>query len=418
MVVDVLLVGLWLFNQAPWSVHDLTLEVGSPLPAAQDFATGDMFKAEALSGLDAGIDMNAPGDHEITFRIMGMERTAVLHVVDTTPPAMTVHDVEASVGAAVRPEDFITSLTDATAATVAFVKEPDVTKTGVQQVRLRAEDAAGNAATATASLNLVPDTEPPVISGVKELTVEQGGSVSYKRDVTVTDNCDPDVQLEVDNSAVDLSTPGTYPVIYRATDSAGNTAEATTTLYVVTPMPPDVSEDAVWAAANTILGELFPNGIGSYSQYDVISTLYWYCHDQIAYVDSSNKDNWVEAAYSGLVRHQGDCYVYAMSSKVLLTAAGIPNRDIAKIPNGDSLHYWNLVDIGEGWHHFDTTRRADGSTFFYLDDVQLMQYSNTHNYTHAYDYTVYTGIVGEESAEHRLPPGIQVQNAVEAPAAP
>ena len=57
------------------------------------------------------------------------------------------------------------------------------------------------------------------------------------------------------------------------------------------------------------------------------------------------------------------------------------------------MHYWNLIDIGEGWHHFDTCRRVDGSTFFYKTDAELMAYSNSHDGTHNYDRSRYPDII-------------------------
>lgn len=416
LAFSILLLAVVLWRFAPWNVRDLTLEVGSPLPSAQDFSSGG-FEATLVRGLDSGIDMNTVGDHEVVFKVLGFEQTAILHVVDSVAPVVVGRDIEAYVNGTVQPEDLIESMQDKTPLTVAFVSEPKLSVLGLQQVRVRVTDAGGNHTDITANINVLPDNEPPVISGVQELTVEQGGTVAYKRDIVVTDNCDTDLQLQVDNSAVNLNVPGSYPVIYTVTDSAGNTATASTVLHVITPLPPDISEDVVQAAANDTLAALFPNGLDAYSQRDIIYAIYRYCHDNIGYVDSSNKDNWIEACYRGLVEHRGDCYVYAMSAKLLLTYAGIQNRDIAKIPHGDSLHFWNLVNIGEGWYHFDTTRRVDGSEFFYLTDVELMRYSNAHNYSHAYDPYIYTDIVGQSEAEHRYPPGVAPSGPTELPAA-
>lgn len=52
-------------------------------------------------------------------------------------------------------------------------------------------------------------------------------------------------------------------------------------------------------------------------------------------------------------------------------------------------HFWSLVNIGEGWYHFDCTPRKDVSTFFYLTDAELEAYSSTHNGTHVYDKSLY-----------------------------
>ena len=130
----------------------------------------------------------------------------------------------------------------------------------------------------------------------------------------------------------------------------------------------------------------------------MIKAIYDWCHSKIAYTEGTSKTDWVEGAYSGIVKRRGDCYAYAMSAKCLLTQAGITNMDIERAPLTNRKHFWNLVDIGEGWHHFDTCRRSDGSTFFYLTDAELMAYSEAHitrSYpmgTHYYDRSLYPEI--------------------------
>lgn len=247
------------------------------------------------------------------------------------------------------------------------------------------------------------DVTPPVINGVHELTVEAGGNISYKSGVSAYDDRDGEIPFTVDNSAVNLNIPGDYPVIYSAADSAGNRAQEETILHVISTDPPKAPkqpapetpapempdrETAVYAMADEILGQIITAGMSQYQQAEAI---YWWVHGNISYVDTSEKDDWVKAAYTGLSTRRGDCFVYASVSKAMLTRAGIPNMDIAKIPTG-TLHYWNLIDIGEGWHHFDTTRRMDGATFFYLTDAELMEYSNAHNRSHAYDKSLYPAI--------------------------
>ena len=62
--------------------------------------------------------------------------------------------------------------------------------------------------------------------------------------------------------------------------------------------------------------------------------------------------------------------------------------DIEKIP-AKTRHYWNLVDIGEGWYHFDTTPRKDRPTIFMWDEARMMDYSQNHNLSHNYDHSLY-----------------------------
>ena len=67
-----------------------------------------------------------------------------------------------------------------------------------------------------------PATEPPVIEGAHDLTAAVGMTLSYRSGVTAVDLVDGTVPLQIDASAVDLTQPGEYPVVYRARDKAGN----------------------------------------------------------------------------------------------------------------------------------------------------------------------------------------------------
>ncbi len=375
-------------NFFPEVTEELVVETGSPLPTVVDFLTPVPDKVVIVEGLDQSVDMNVPGDHTVIMDIYGRQVSALLRVVDTTAPTVTVKDVESYPCTEMAVEEFVTSVYDLADVTVSYDTQPDLIAAGEKEVRIVVTDTSGNTTVATAKLTILADDEAPVITGVKELSVEIGGSVSYKNGVTVTDNSGVEVKLEVDNDSVDLNQLGDYVVTYRARDLSGNVTEEKTILHVITPLAEGVSEEAIYAAADEILAKILKPDM---TPKEVIKAIYNWSYWNIRYVDSSSKDNWIQGAYSGLVQYKGDCYVYAMATKCLLTRAGITNMIISKIP-GRTLHYWNLVDIGEGWHHLDTTPRKDGSRFFYLTDSELMAYSDAHNGTHHYDREQYPEI--------------------------
>ncbi len=235
------------------------------------------------------------------------------------------------------------------------------------------------------------DTEPPLISGVRDQTVYIGDTVSYKKDVTVTDNVDKDVKLEVDSSAVNLKKAGTYSVTYSATDSSGNTATKKAA-FKVAEKPKETSADTSGnkaqadKLADEVLSKIIKDGM---SQKDKAKEIYHWTKSNIGYVDHSDKSDWVKGAIQGLSKGSGDCFVYFATAKELLTRAGIQNQDIIKV---DGHHYWNLVNCGSGWYHFDTTPRKGDNDFyslFMLTDAQIKAYSSKHGKSHVWDASKY-----------------------------
>lgn len=367
---------------------EITREAGSTLPVVSDFLIRENADARIVSGLDEAVDMNTVADYSVVIEVSGKEYTSVLHVVDTVSPVVETKDVTLFLGGTAEPQDFIAGVKDATTVTAAFSQAPDLNTAGEQEVKLTVTDMGGNVTEATAKVMVETDTQPPVIEGVKELTVAAGTSVSYKRDVTVTDDHDTEVSLSVDNSQVDLNTVGDYPITYIAVDKAGNTTRVDTILHVEQPSVETATEELVNAEADKLLAKIISEDM---TQYEKAQKIFNWIHANVGYYDHTKKTNWVQGAYYGLVEHYGDCFVYASTSKCLLTRAGIKNMDIG-FENPNRTHYWNLIDLGEGWYHFDTTRRTDGSSFFYATDEEVMAYSNTHNGSHAYDPSLYPDI--------------------------
>lgn len=359
---------------------ELSVEAGGQAPTLEDFILSAQ-QAEFLTPIEE-FDYMHVADHDVQIRADGEVYTAVLHVVDTVSPQVEVHDIE---GYALVPRnavDFAASVVDVTEVTGTFRQEPDLTLIGTQEVELVFTDEGGNETVKTARLTLKKDEEAPVIGGAVDFTVQKGASVSYKKMVAVTDNCPDGLELEVDASGVNLNEEGEYQITYTARDLAGNTASTTVK---VTVIPATYDEDEVNRLADAVLERIITPEM---SDMDKLEAIYNYTKSHIGYINDSAKGNWVRAAYEGLSTGRGDCYVYACTAKVLLTRAGITNMDIAKIPDSTE-HYWNLVDIGDGWYHFDTTPRVDHPTIFMWTDAQLMEYSKSHDNCHNYDHEVY-----------------------------
>lgn len=361
-------------------VEELTVEAGSAAPTLKDF----VIEGENASFITkiSDFDYTLPAEREVRLRVDGTEYTVTMHITDTVPPRLQVKDIRSFTKVSRKPEDFVQSVDDVTEVSLSFREEPDITQPGEQTVAVVAVDKGGNETVKEAKLILEADTESPVISGVQDLTVLAGSAIAYKKNVTVTDNCQEGLTLTVDNSAVNLSAEGEYPVVYIARDASGNETTETATV-IVKPQVYDVQE--VYALADGVLSRILTPEM---TPLDKVQAIYQYNKTHIAYINHSEKGNWVRAAYEGLAEGKGDCYVYACTAKALLDRAGIHNMDIVKIPSRTS-HYWNLVDLGEGWYHFDTTPRKDHPTIFMWTEAQLMEYSGRHYGSHNYDHSLY-----------------------------
>lgn len=360
-----------------------TIEAGGTY-SLSDFLKKDNPDAYFTDKSDT-VDTSVPGTYKLQIKNGIFTHKCKLNVEDTIAPQGTAHDIQVVLGQTCSAADFVTDIVDVTEVAIAFGKEPDFSKEGSQNVELILTDTSKNKTTLTAALNIVKDTQAPVISGVRDLTHSIGSGISYKTGVSVTDDLDPNVELEVDASAVDLETEGTYDVIYSATDASGNSTSVTAKVTVITSTH---TEEEVLELANNVLSEIIDD---SMSEYDKASAIYDWVRGHITYSNSSS-EAWTDAAYEGLVLGRGDCGAFTNASRALLTAAGIKNMTISKIPS-DTTHAWNLVDVGDGWYHFDTTPRAShNERFFMWTDAQLMEYSNAYGLTHNYDKSQYPAI--------------------------
>lgn len=241
-----------------------------------------------------------------------------------------------------------------------------------------------------AALTVKPaDTTAPEFSGIKDIVVHIGDTVSYREGVIVTDNDDENVTFSVDASKVDLTRLGKYEVIYTATDKRGNTASVTSYITVIEPLEEGgdssvCTREELDALCQSILDSILKEGMTDHEKAEAIYNRV----NKIKYVNTTDDPNWIGRAYTGLTTNKGDCVNYWAASKALLTMAGIPNYDIERLGGPD--HYWQIVYIDGGWYHFDAcpTLKTNQFRCFLRTDSEVAAYSATRpdkpNY-YAYD---------------------------------
>lgn len=232
------------------------------------------------------------------------------------------------------------------------------------------------------------DTTPPAIQGVKDIEVFVGDTISYKRGIELSDNAAGEITLSVDNGEVDLNTPGAYLVHYMATDASGNSSVSEATVFVKQRSNKEKIADQL---ADALLQELITEDM---SKWDTCYELWNWCRKKITYSYSSgDRSSIYTGAYEGLHDRSGDCYAYYATFTLLLQKCGIETMEVRRV-GGTSDHWWNLVNLGDGWYHCDSSprRKTDKYQCFMQTDAQIQGYTDSrpeHPNYYVFDETLY-----------------------------
>lgn len=227
----------------------------------------------------------------------------------------------------------------------------------------------------------VSDTEPPVISGVKDRTFNIGDTVTYTSGVSAKDNVDGEVEVVVDKSAVDVKKAGSYKVIYRAADKAGNTARAEATF----TFKAAVADGATYQElSQQLLNQIVDS---SMSEGQKIKKIYDYLFSKVYYgARKKQGSTWQEEAVLALREilsngsTRGDCFTSAAVCMAVLETAGAQVQWMQNLGPEvcGSNHVWVLCNIGTGWYHFDITHYSgvtvDGGKRFMYTDAQVEEW--------------------------------------------
>ena len=330
-------------------LRELTFELG----AAPSLLTAQDLLLDSANNLTIAFAAAPPaldklGDYPVTLKLDRQSFDLTLRVVDTIAPSAKPVNREGQPGQVWQPEDFVRDVTDRSEVTLRFAAQPDYFLRGTQNLTVIVTDAGGNETQVNATLKISGDAVTPVIIGAKDIEAERYDAIAYRAGVTAYDARGTEIELQVDSSAVDTDKIGEYPVTYSAVDGAGVSVEAKIT---VTVLP--VGEEKVAALADPILAEIITEGM---TDTEKAKAIHGWVVENIAYNNDGEKEDVLDGAYNGLTLRRGDCYTYYALAKYLLERVGIESVDIHRIPGTDMAHYWLLLDLGDGWRHFDATR--------------------------------------------------------------
>jgi len=181
--------------------------------------------------------------------------TREVSVYDDSVPNITIlgdNPVDVSHGVNyVDPSAFAYDKTDGFLA-VSSSGSVDTDTVGTYTITYSVTDSDSNEVNATRTVNVV-DTTAPVITlyGVNPMTISQGESYA-DAGATASDSVDGTLSPTTISNTVDTTLAGSYSVVYKATDTAGNEVNATRTVIVenVAPTASDLSKVVPYNASS------------------------------------------------------------------------------------------------------------------------------------------------------------------------
>ena len=346
-------------------VRENTIEAGQTADLGMYVKGEPAFPQYVYSNLDfSTVNYTIPQTIRFTVTFYGTHFPCVLEIVDTTAPvAEGIPQKFYSTDPLPPVEECIKDVYDLNDTIVEWEEIPDYTWGGYFTAKARITDAAGNVTIVDVPLTVTRDIRPPVIEGPEDIEVFIGDSISYMENVTVTDDLDPNPTLEVDTSGVVFDEEGTYEVIYRARDLTGNVSEVS--IWLTLNEKPDtwVDPEIVYEEARDVLNSITWDDM---SDMEMALQITWWVRYNVHYVSVCDDTNWTRAAYDGLTKRSGNCYVFAMTAKALFDVAGIENMIIIRDPYIYNPHFWNYIQIGGEWYHCDSTPRMGYDGYFFM----------------------------------------------------
>lgn len=174
------------------------------------------------------------GTYTVRYSLLDKTYEIKVTVEDTIAPVFDVVSCETDAQIPVDPYDMVTNIQDATKTVVSFKEDYSFDQEKDLEVILVVCDEAGNCTEKTSFVHILPKDEiAPLIMGEENITLYVGSNFDPMNGMSVTDNQDPSVKLTILSNQVNLNQPGTYQVIYQASDRSHNTASFTKTVKVI-----------------------------------------------------------------------------------------------------------------------------------------------------------------------------------------
>lgn len=245
------------------------------------------------------------------------------------------------------PAQFVSNLNSEEYVKISYLAdEPNFDQLGKKVVAILLEDREGNQQVVLSHLSVRRTDPTPLLEGVQDIEVFVGDAIAYRSGVSSSDLYGETLDLQIDNTQVDVKVEGVYPVLYRVEDAYGNSNEQEAFVYV---------DENTQLLVETYIDEIFATILTEgMTDHEKAYAIFRWCRDNIRYASSGHMEDYYAIAYGGLRGLPGDCYTYYAVSYFMLQRADIPVMTMQRVEGTGVDHMWVIVNTGSGWYHFDT----------------------------------------------------------------
>lgn len=328
--------------------------------------------------LPENLESLALGEHEIKINYRDQKYPVTLEIVDTTKPVATINSPVYRLGYDyIEMSDFVTKIEDASETKSSFISEPILEKPGEFTTKIIVEDSAQNKSEYEASYKVVEDTEGPVIQA-RNLEYYVGDNLNLNNQIKVTDNYDKNPTVTIDNSKINRTNAGTYPVSIQAKDKVGNTSSKTINITLKNKSVQPASTPSTSNTASTGNAQLdalvdnLLNGLTSLSmsKTEKLRAIYKFTTNY-GYRSSAGTMDYYPTAIHAITYRSTNCYGTAYTIMAAAQRLGLPTYIVQ---NAARTHAWTKVNLGNGWTNID----GEYEYFMVSDNFLLTTAQQTH----------------------------------------
>lgn len=226
---------------------NLSVDVNSTFADPGATASDDLSSSIAVT-TSGSIDTSIPGSQNITYSATGslgnsVNVIRVVTVVDPNSPVITLNgsaSIDLNVGDTYV-EQGATAIDNVDpSVTVIISGSVDTSTPGTYTISYSASDSEGNTSVAQRTI-VVSDVTAPAITLNGSANIDLDFNDTYiEQGATATDDVDASVTV-ITSGAVNTAVPGTYIIVYSATDNAGNNATEIRTIEVSDVIAPVIT---------------------------------------------------------------------------------------------------------------------------------------------------------------------------------